>query len=61
MDFEITINKVSIVDFSWIKTMRSGLVEDMNQTAIQVLDIILRHAPESRFINVSHTIYSQLT
>lgn len=33
--------------------MRPGL-ENRNQSAEQVLDIIMRHAPESQFVNVSN-------
>ncbi|XP_032670990.1 protein argonaute-2-like isoform X1 [Odontomachus brunneus] len=52
--FEITINKAGTVDLSWMKTMRPGLPEmDMTRTAVQILDIILRHAPASRLISVS--------
>jgi len=51
--YEITVRKVANVDLSWIKNLRPGLVENRDQTAIQVLDIIMRHAPESRYFNVS--------
>ncbi|XP_020290691.1 protein argonaute-4-like isoform X3 [Pseudomyrmex gracilis] len=47
--FKITLKKVAVVDLSWIKNLRPGLDEaNRDQTSIQVLDIILRHASESR-------------
>jgi len=51
--YEITLNKVAYIDLSWIKNLKPGLAENKDRTALQVLDIIMRHAPESRFINVS--------
>lgn len=52
--FEVSLSKTGIVDLSWMKTMRPGLPEaDMTKTAVQILDIILRHAPASRLISVS--------
>ncbi|XP_011135141.1 protein argonaute-2 isoform X2 [Harpegnathos saltator] len=56
--FEVTLNKAGIVDLSWIKHMRPGIDETViNKTAIQVLDIILRHAPSSRLINVGRSLF----
>ncbi|XP_036143314.1 protein argonaute-2 [Monomorium pharaonis] len=55
--YEIIINKVANVDLSWIKNLRPGLAENREQTAMQVLDIIMRHAPESRFTNVGRSFF----
>jgi len=53
--FKISLKKVADIDLSWIKHLRPGLDEaDRDQTGIQVLDIIMRHAPESRFLSVSN-------
>lgn len=53
--FKITLKKVANIDLSWIKNLRPGLDEaERDQTSIQVLDIIMRHAPESRFLSVSN-------
>lgn len=53
--FKISLKKVANIDLSWIKNLRPGLDEaDRDQTGIQVLDIIMRHAPESQFISVSN-------
>ncbi|XP_011688229.1 PREDICTED: protein argonaute-2 isoform X2 [Wasmannia auropunctata] len=51
--FEIIMKKVANVDLSWIKNLRPGLAGNKDQTAIQVLDIIMRHAPESRTSNIT--------
>lgn len=51
--YQIIIKKVANVDLSCIKNMGPGL-RNRDQTAEQVLDIIMRHAPESRFTNVSN-------
>lgn len=51
----ITLKKVGNIDLNWIKNLRPGLDEaDRDQAGIQVLDIIMRHAPESRFLTVSN-------
>ncbi|XP_039311790.1 protein argonaute-2 isoform X2 [Solenopsis invicta] len=55
--YQITIRKVANVDLSWIKNLRPGLPGYKDQTAMQVLDIIMRHAPESRFINVGRSLF----
>ncbi|KYM80325.1 Protein argonaute-2 [Atta colombica] len=55
--YEITLNKVAYIDLSWIKNLKPGLAENKDRTALQVLDIIMRHAPESRFINVGRSLY----
>ncbi|XP_011056359.1 PREDICTED: protein argonaute-2-like [Acromyrmex echinatior] len=55
--YEITLNKVAYIDLSWIKNFKPGLAENRVQTALQVLDIIIRHGPESRFINVGRSLY----
>lgn len=52
--YEIIIKKVANIDLSWVKNLKPGFVGNRDQTAIQVLDIIMRHAPESRFDNVSN-------
>lgn len=52
--YKITLKKVAYIDLSWIKNLKPGLAGNKDQTAIQVLDLIMRHAPESRFINVSN-------
>ncbi|KAL6425221.1 hypothetical protein ACFW04_009460 [Cataglyphis niger] len=56
--FKITLKKVANIDLSWIKNLRPGLDEaDRDQTSIQVLDIIMRHAPESRFLSVGRSLF----
>lgn len=52
--YQIILKKVSNVDLSWIKNLKPGLAQNREQSAIQVLDIIMRHTPESRFTNVSN-------
>lgn len=48
------MKKVAEVDLSWTRNLPSSLDEvDGYQTGIQVLDIIMRHGPESQYINVS--------
>ncbi|KAL0103055.1 hypothetical protein PUN28_018391 [Cardiocondyla obscurior] len=54
--YEISIKKVANIDLSWIKNLRPGH-EIRDQTAVQTLDIIMRHAPESRFMNVGRSLY----
>lgn len=54
--FNITFTKVADVDLSWIKNLKPGIDEaNRDQTGIQVLDIIMRHAPASRLLPVSVT------
>lgn len=53
-EYQIIIKKVATVDLSWIKNLQPGFAANRDQTAVQVLDIILRHAPEARFLNVSN-------
>lgn len=53
-EYQITIKKVANVDLSWIRNLKPGLAGNRDQTAIQVLDIIMRHAPESAYFNVSN-------
>ncbi|KAG5325951.1 AGO2 protein, partial [Acromyrmex heyeri] len=55
--YEITLNKVAYIDLSWIKKLKPGRAENRDQTALQVLDIIMRHAPESRFTNIGRSLY----
>lgn len=57
--FTITLKKVAVVDLSWIKNLHPGLDEaNRDQTGIQVLDIILRHASEaSALVTVSKYIF----
>ncbi|XP_018300750.1 protein argonaute-2 isoform X2 [Mycetomoellerius zeteki] len=55
--YKITLKKVAYIDLSWIKNLKPGLAGNKDQTAIQVLDLIMRHAPESRFINVGRSLY----
>lgn len=52
--FTITLKKVAEIDLSWMRNSPSNLYEaDKYQTGIQVLDIIMRHEPESQHINVN--------
>ncbi|XP_077273947.1 argonaute 2 [Temnothorax americanus] len=55
--YQIVIRKVATVDLSWIKNLRPGRLEERDQTSVQVLDIIMRHAPESQFITIGKSIY----
>ncbi|KAG5317663.1 AGO2 protein, partial [Pseudoatta argentina] len=55
--YKITLNKVAYIDLSWIKNLEPGHAENRDQTALQVLDIIMRHAPESRFTNIGRSLY----
>ncbi|KYN18207.1 Protein argonaute-2 [Trachymyrmex cornetzi] len=55
--YEIIMRKVAYIDLSWIKNLRPGLAGNRDRTALQVLDVIMRHAPESRFINVGRSLY----
>ncbi|XP_018342461.1 PREDICTED: protein argonaute-3-like [Trachymyrmex septentrionalis] len=55
--YKINLRKVAHIDLSWIKNLRPGLAENKDRTALQVLDIIMRHAPESRFTNVGRSLY----
>lgn len=53
--FKIILQKVANIDLSWMKNLQPGLDEvDRDQTGIQVLDIIMRHGPESQYVNVSN-------
>lgn len=52
--YQIILKRVSNIDLSWIKNLRPGLAQNREQSAVQVLDIIMRHAPESKFVNVSN-------
>ncbi|XP_071561351.1 protein argonaute-2 [Temnothorax nylanderi] len=55
--YQIVIKKVANVDLSWIKNLRPGRLEERDQTSVQVLDIIMRHAPESRFTTIGKSLY----
>ncbi|XP_024894018.1 protein argonaute-2-like [Temnothorax curvispinosus] len=55
--YQIVIRKVATVDLSWIKNLRPGRLEERDQTSVQVLDIIMRHAPESQFITIGKSLY----
>nr|XP_012231083.1 PREDICTED: protein argonaute-2 isoform X1 [Linepithema humile]XP_012231084.1 PREDICTED: protein argonaute-2 isoform X1 [Linepithema humile] len=56
--FKIALKKVAVIDLSWIKNLRPGLDEaDRDQTGIQVLDIIMRHAAEVTYNCVGRSIY----
>ncbi|XP_029665997.1 protein argonaute-4 isoform X2 [Formica exsecta] len=56
--FKIAIKKVANIDLSWVKNLHPGVDEaDRDQTSIQVLDIIMRHAPESRFLSVGRSLF----
>jgi len=58
--YKIVMKKVSNVDLSWITHVRPGLDEaNRDQTGLQVLDIIMRHSLQLRFISVS-TINNKL-
>lgn len=53
--FKIELKRVANIDLSWIKNLRPGIDEaDRDQTGIQVLDIIMRHAPQLRTTPVSN-------
>jgi len=52
--YKIVMKKVANVDLSWITHLRPGLDEaNRDQTGLQVLDIIMRHSLQLRFISVS--------
>ncbi|XP_032670999.1 protein argonaute-2-like isoform X10 [Odontomachus brunneus] len=56
--FEIIIKKIGIVDLSWLRTIKPSLEErTVFQTSIQVLDVILRHAPAQRLISVGKSLF----
>ncbi|XP_071635459.1 protein argonaute-4-like [Temnothorax longispinosus] len=55
--YQIVIRKVANVDLSWIKNLRPGRLEERDQTSVQVLDIIMRYAPESQFITIGKSLY----
>ncbi|XP_026825457.1 protein argonaute-2 isoform X2 [Ooceraea biroi] len=56
--FKIELKKVANIDLSWITHLEPGLDEaDRDQTAIQVLDIIMRHAPQSRNLSVGRSLH----
>ncbi|XP_014477471.1 PREDICTED: protein argonaute-2-like isoform X2 [Dinoponera quadriceps] len=56
--YEVAINKAGKIDLSWLKYIKPGLDEAIiNQTSIQVLDVILRHAPASRLISVGKSLF----
>jgi len=53
--YQIKIKKVANVDLSWITRLKPGLDEaDRDQTSLQVLDIIMRHSLQLRFMSVSN-------
>ncbi|XP_072745126.1 protein argonaute-3 [Anoplolepis gracilipes] len=59
--FKIIFKKVANIDLSWIKNLRPGLDEaNRDQTGTQVLDIIMRHAPESRFLSIGRSLFWQI-
>ncbi|XP_070172472.1 uncharacterized protein [Polyergus mexicanus] len=59
--FKIIFKKVANIDLNWIKNLRSGLDEvDRDQTGIQVLDIIMRHGPESQYVNIGRSLFWDL-
>lgn len=54
INYKITIKKVANIDLSWLQNVKRGYNEaDKDQTGIQVLDVIFRHAPASRLLCVS--------
>ncbi|XP_029175629.1 protein argonaute-2 isoform X4 [Nylanderia fulva] len=56
--YKITLKKVGNIDLKWIKNLKPGLDEaNRDQTGIQVLDVIMRHAPESQFLSVGRSLY----
>ncbi|GAB1863530.1 Eukaryotic translation initiation factor 2C 2 [Camponotus japonicus] len=58
--FIVILKKVAEVDLSWTRNLPSSLDEvDGYQTGIQVLDIIMRHGPESQYINVGGSFFWQ--
>jgi hypothetical protein len=49
------MKKVANVDLSWITHLRPGLDEaNRDPTGLQVLDIIMRHSLQLKFISVSN-------
>ncbi|EFN68927.1 Protein argonaute-2 [Camponotus floridanus] len=59
--YTISLKKVANIDLSWIKHLRPGLDEaDRDQTGIQALDIIMRHAPESRSLSVGKSLFWEI-
>ncbi|XP_024894043.1 protein argonaute-2-like isoform X2 [Temnothorax curvispinosus] len=55
--YQIVIRKVATVDLSWIKNLKPGRLEERDQTSVQVLDIIMRHASESQFMTIGKSLY----
>ncbi|XP_029661699.1 protein argonaute-2-like isoform X1 [Formica exsecta] len=59
--FKIILHKVANIDLSWMKNLQPGLDEvDRDQTGIQVLDIIMRHGPESQYVNIGRSLFWDL-
>ncbi|KYM94762.1 Protein argonaute-2, partial [Cyphomyrmex costatus] len=55
-EFEITLKKVANIDLGWIKNLRPGF-GSRAQTALQVLDVILRHGPEMMYDHVGRSLF----
>ncbi|KAL0117786.1 hypothetical protein PUN28_008880 [Cardiocondyla obscurior] len=51
--YQIILKKMGNIDLSWIKNFKPGLT-NIDQTALQILDTIICHATQSRFVNVSN-------
>lgn len=49
--FKVTISKVANVDLSWLPHVKAG-VTGGDQTAVQVIDVVLRNGPASRCVQV---------
>lgn len=54
----ITMEKVNEIDLSWLPKLCVGFkAKDKDQSAIQVLDTILRSAPYSRAISIGRSFF----
>ncbi|XP_025603016.2 protein argonaute-2-like isoform X2 [Athalia rosae] len=58
--WKVTITKVAVVDLSWLPRVAAGL-NNIEQTAVQVIDVILRHGPASRCVQVGRSFFPKPT
>ncbi|XP_054013993.1 protein argonaute-2 isoform X2 [Hylaeus anthracinus] len=58
--FKMYMKKAALVNLSWLKSIRYGLVDlHKEQQGIQALDIILRHGSSNHFIPVGRSLFAQ--